>query len=487
MGDKVDISEVIEFSDDLEEASSEIRSNLEQVIEKIDSLNDLDSFSGKAAKEAKTYFNDLHKNISESFRGLFDDLEENLNNHIEKFESDVDSSESAIITKDYLKDIKEDIIEDYEDLSDEDESISDTIQRVNDITSALTPTFDDIDTWHKHSVKYIKELNEDLSTFTGIDDTSDTKELLNNIESAMNNAKTSEGKARFADFEGASDNSELKKLMEYNEGKQEETMEKAKDAKETVLKDADESSKTIGNKAYKDFENGIISEKEYYEYLSTLQKIQNEPSEEELNEEVPQSFLEYLNENKVEFAKDTTISAVTGYTSKHGSMKLGGLINTFRGTKGDGFVMVNSKSNQYAQPFLNPKTHKWAVNAGKWGGRAAIPVAFGVGWYDDVKNHGKTHGQAIAHNSATTGIGIAATAGTLALMSNPGGWAILGAAAIGTGAAMLGDYFYKNNKTVETAVDWVGDRFSDIGEGFKNFFSGSNATNTNHSPGFNAP
>lgn len=142
--------------------------------------------------------------------------------------------------------------------------------------------------------------------------------------------------------------------------------------------------------------------------------------------------------------------------------------------------MANPKSNQYAQPFLNPKTQRWAVNAGKWGGRAAIPVAFGVGWYDDVKKQSKTHGQAIAHNGAT--------AATLALVSNLGGWAILGAAAIGTGAAMLGDYFYKNNKTVETAVDWVGDRFSDIGEGIKNFFSGSNETNAqNRSPGFNAP
>lgn len=147
--------------------------------------------------------------------------------------------------------------------------------------------------------------------------------------------------------------------------------------------------------------------------MSTLQTIQDEPSEDELNEEVSQSFLEYLNENKVEFGKDSTISAATGYTGKHGSMKLGRMINTFCGTKGDGFVMANPKSNQYAQPFLNPKTHKWTVNAGKWGGRAAIPVAFGVGWYDDVKIQGKTHGQAIAHNGAT--------AATLALVSNPGG------------------------------------------------------------------
>src|SRR5699024_11168326 len=445
-------------------------------------------FSGKAANEAKGYFNELHLTILESFRGLLDDLEENLKQHIQTFATVVDSSDSAVIESNYLEDVKEDINEIYEDLEKQDEIFHDTIEDVADITSATSPDFSEVNEWKRKSVEKIKELDEDLVSFTSTDDETDVKEIMNQIETVMNNAKAIEGKARFADFKGASDNSELAKLIAYNDGKQEETMEKAKDTKETVLKDADESSKTIGNKAYTDLKNGKITEAKYNEIMSTLQTIQDEPNEEELNEEVPQSFLEYLNENKVEFAKDSTISAVTGYTSKHGTMKLGGMINTFRGTKGDGFVMVNSKSNQYAQPFLNPKTHKWAVNAGKWGGRAAIPVAFGVGWYDDVQNQGKTHGQAIAHNATTAGVGIGATAITLGLMSNPGGWAILGAAALGTGLAMGADYLYKNNKTVETAVDWVGDRFSDIGEGVKDFFSGSNATNTqNHSPGFNAP
>lgn len=217
MSEKVDMSEVNEFSDDLEEASDKIQSDLEQVIEKIDKLNNLYSFSGKAAVEAKFYFVDLHKNVSESFKDLFEELDENLNNHIEKFETDVDSSESAIITKDYVKNIKEDIIEDYEDFIDEDEKIHDTIKEVEDISDAHTPWFDELKTWHDNSVKLTKELNEDLSTFTEISDTSDTKELLNNIEAAMNNAKTNDGSARFTDYGRDSKDVGLEKLKERKE------------------------------------------------------------------------------------------------------------------------------------------------------------------------------------------------------------------------------------------------------------------------------
>jgi len=48
----------------------------------VDFINNMESFSGKAAKEAKGCFNELHLTILESFRGLFDDLDENLKQHL---------------------------------------------------------------------------------------------------------------------------------------------------------------------------------------------------------------------------------------------------------------------------------------------------------------------------------------------------------------------------------------------------------------------
>src|SRR5699024_8082123 len=136
-----------------------------------------------------------------------------------------DSSDSAVIESNYLQDVKEDINEIYEDLEKQDEIFHDTIEDVADITSATSPDFSEVNEWKKKSVEKIKELDEDLVSFTSTDDETDVKEIMNKIETVMNNAKTSEGKARFADFKGASDNSELKKLMEYNENRTESTPE----------------------------------------------------------------------------------------------------------------------------------------------------------------------------------------------------------------------------------------------------------------------
>src|SRR5699024_881948 len=106
VSNKVDIAEVEAFSNDLEEISSNVRSSLDKVQERIDAVNNMESFSGKAAKEAKGYFNELHLTLLESFRGLFDDLNENLKQHIKSFGTEVDASESAIIESNYLQDVK---------------------------------------------------------------------------------------------------------------------------------------------------------------------------------------------------------------------------------------------------------------------------------------------------------------------------------------------------------------------------------------------
>ncbi|WP_449354447.1 T7SS effector LXG polymorphic toxin [Virgibacillus natechei] len=90
MGHKVDISEVSEFSGDLKTASADIKSSLNSVEQSIDQVNAMSSFSGKTAKEAKNYFNDLHKTILESLDGLFTDLDEHVKRHLESFHSRVD-------------------------------------------------------------------------------------------------------------------------------------------------------------------------------------------------------------------------------------------------------------------------------------------------------------------------------------------------------------------------------------------------------------
>src|SRR5699024_10480469 len=117
----------------------------------------------------------------------------------------------------------------FEDLEKQDEIIHDTIKEVSDISSDTPPSFSDVDEWKKKAIKKLTELDEDLSSFNSVGDETDVKEIMHQIETVMSNAKTSEGKARFADFEGASQGSELANLQDYNEDKKEEMMEKVKD------------------------------------------------------------------------------------------------------------------------------------------------------------------------------------------------------------------------------------------------------------------
>ena len=105
----------------------------------------------------------------------------------------MDSSDTAVIESDYLQDVREDINEVYEELENEDESIHGTIEDVSNITSPTSPDFSDANEWKKKSVEKIKELDEDLASFTSTGDETDVKEM-NKIETVMNNAKTSEEK-----------------------------------------------------------------------------------------------------------------------------------------------------------------------------------------------------------------------------------------------------------------------------------------------------
>src|SRR5699024_2545322 len=199
---------------------------------------------------------------------------------------------------DYLQDVREDINEVYEELENEDESIHETIEDVSDITSATSPDFSDVNEWKKKSVEKIKELDEDLASFTSTGDETDVKEIMNKIETVMNNAKTSEGKARFADFKGASDNSDLKKLQDYNEDKNEGTIEKAKDDKESAIKELDEdSSKDVVNKAYQEFKDGEISYDQYIAILDSVKNTSDNLDEEIIKENADEEFIQYLTDH----------------------------------------------------------------------------------------------------------------------------------------------------------------------------------------------
>lgn len=157
-------------------------------------------------------------------------------------------------------------------------------------------------------------------------------------------------------------------------------------------------------------------------------------------------------------------------------MKFGALVNVWGGMAGPAgsntFILLNSYSASLATPIL--KAGKYVTGAGKALGVGFMAVGIGVGMYDDIKNNNKTAGEAVAHNTASTGAGVlgsiggtAATTGVLTLLgiSNPAGWAILGGIAIGAVATGVFNYLYDSNKWgIQDGLDAVGKEIDNLGK-----------------------
>ena len=509
-----------DFSTDLQEASKDIRSQLDQVKESIESINSMSSFSGKTAEEAKKYFEEMHLTIIESFQGLFDDLEGNLNKHIQDFQSDVDASETAKIESNYLKDVQEDIKKVFEALKNQDESIAETIKEVSDITSAKPAEFSDVNEWKTKAVKKAKEVDEDLDTFTGIGDEHDVESILSQIESVMEQAQTSKGSARFSDFKGASNMKDLEKLQGYNEDKQAEKMDQAKDEKESALKDIQEtSSQDVVNKAYQELEDGDITYEQYTSILKSTKNTNDQMDEATIKENADEAFIDYLKDqgmledylkehetveelekinNMGEEGKEFLNVLETGYKngdlSKEDYEELRSIVIE-EGSKESGEVkgeqmlssiidiageyseiptsaaagqlmkdygnVLDGKNNLDLGPKLMDRM-KSLTGALKQSGSILTAVGATVGYYDDVNNNDKTKGQAIAHNGASIAVSGGAVFTVGIAVSGPAGWAAAGASAV---AGIIFKAAYDNNYLgVQTGLDWTGDRLSDAGD-----------------------
>lgn len=183
------------------------------------------------------------------------------------------------------------------------------------------------------------------------------------------------------------------------------------------------------------------------------------------DEEVPQNLKDYLVENQDDIIADLGNDALSNFVEQLGVgiHRFGGLVTVLEGVRGPSgpgsFVMVNP--NGIGTKVAQNGQH--IAGAGKWRGRGFVVAGFGMGMYDDMANKDKTVGQALSHNTVSTGVGIGGGAlGALAvgaLVTNPAGWAILGGIAVGTAAGIAFDYAYQSNFLgLQDGLDWTGDR-----------------------------
>src|SRR5699024_11709823 len=151
--------------EELEKASSNLDTQLNEVKKSIDAITNMKSFSAKAADSAKQYFTGVHLTLIEYLGNLFEDMQQNVEQHKKTFGIEVDTQDSAVIRSQYLQEIEEDMKEVYEELEDEDETIHDTIDGVTDISSAESPDFSDVNEWKNNSIRSEEHTSELQSRF----------------------------------------------------------------------------------------------------------------------------------------------------------------------------------------------------------------------------------------------------------------------------------------------------------------------------------
>lgn len=480
---KVDISEVMELSQDLNTAAVDLKTGLNRVEKSIDELTAMRSFSGKTADEAKHYFNDLHQTLLTSFAILFTDLDERVKNHLNAFKIRVDASESAIIEKNYIMDTEANVKDDYDRLSEERESVRETIASVSDISSANHPSTISLTSDYRSSIKVITDLESDLESYTsaGRPEISQIEEMLHHLEIAIKNAGAVSGSARFTDYTGNSKSAGLAILKGYNDERYEAILGKAKDAKETALKDVKYSaSKDVIQRAYKEFANGEIDEETFYSILSSVKNTDGNGNFEQLQGSDYKVFIEYLEDRQM--LEDYVISnksfaeyvlnnlPMIGYEATPGAIailaeRVGLTMKDVAKYLGDEPVPLTEASKE-----LFDKAGK-ILKYGKAVGPAFTTVGFAYGMYDDRVNKGKTVGEATVHNIASLGTGSAVVLIGGLVVSNPISWGAALVMGAGVGATVAFEYMYYNNLFgLQDKIDWVGQQVDWVGEQVNNGF-----------------
>ncbi|OEH54451.1 hypothetical protein AQ616_11880 [Oceanobacillus sp. E9] len=390
------------------------------------------------------------------------------------FKSRVDTSESAIIVSSYGKDLELDIKDDWEQLSLEQDTVRETIKSVSDITSAIHPNYYRTDTDKSDVIEIITNLEEDLNSFTSVgqEETSSIENLLKQVAMTIENAGTVEGEGRFTDYIGTSTTLGLSYLKDYNTEKREVMLDEARKAKDSALKNMDESSQEILNKAYTDLKNGEIEESEYYSYMNELKKLQNE---EDMDEEVSENFIKYVIDNFDVFEENFNFNGIAGFISQ--SINDVGENNL---TRSELVKHMNANKPSSTSLFLKNQGDKM-LKIGKAVSRSLLGVSIAIGTYSDLTQTDKTAGEAIVKNTYSSGFGFLTGVGitvgfkglgAMGLISNPIGWALAGTVVGGTIATTLANWAYDNNfLNIQDGVDWTGQKLDWAGEQLSNGFN----------------
>lgn len=216
MGHKVDLAEVISFSDKVAKAADEVSLDTDVARNNIMKIDSMNTFTGHAAKSAKGYLNDLHVTLLDSFDVLHTVMKDNLKDHIDTFKSSVDTSDEAIVQTEYLNQTKVWVEIDHKNIVNSAESVKKSLDDISDIVYIRRPSLEDAISDYDDMMETIEKLDENLNTFTtkGKKDDSLEKDLLDNIKVVLNKANASKGAARFKEYKHGKEGSAVAALRQ---------------------------------------------------------------------------------------------------------------------------------------------------------------------------------------------------------------------------------------------------------------------------------
>lgn len=165
MGLKVDMTEVNELKKSIESALNGLDKKIDTLKNSCETMIATDGFKGKTATSVKSYTKTFHFKNIELIKTINRDYKDDVAKTIEKFNNQVDSSNSAILVENDIKTYKEDIEKSIDKMDDEKEKIDKAVSSVSDITTAKQINSDQLNNAKQSFTKQIDNTIEKLNNF----------------------------------------------------------------------------------------------------------------------------------------------------------------------------------------------------------------------------------------------------------------------------------------------------------------------------------
>src|SRR5699024_4847658 len=209
MGHKTDLLEVREIADKVKQEKDHMLDLLTTLESDKKAIINMERFLGSSAHKVKSYLDDLHIPLNEFFVSLFENISSNFDKHISKFQSNVDSGESAIVQNGYLEvDIETMMKSYYQNFKGSMTALDKQVSNIYDILPLELPESYDITKSYFALSDIVKDLQKNHSSFEGSGkmNTNKVEEILTGIDTIITKATQVDPTARFTDYERGSAN-----------------------------------------------------------------------------------------------------------------------------------------------------------------------------------------------------------------------------------------------------------------------------------------